>query len=132
MSEVSVRYIVDDVDAAVAFYRDRLGFEVRMQPGPGFVMLARGGLRLLLNAPGGGGGAGEPMPDGSIPAPGGWNRFQLETDDLDALIESLHGATFRNEIVQGRGGRQILVEDPSGNLVELFEPAERPRDDARG
>jgi len=132
MSEVSVRYIVDDVDAAVAFYRDRLGFEVRMQPGPGFAMLVRGGLRLLLNAPGGGGGAGESMPDGSVPAPGGWNRFQLETDDLDALIASLGGATFRNEIVQGRGGRQILVEDPSGNLVELLEPAERPRDDARG
>jgi catechol 2,3-dioxygenase-like lactoylglutathione lyase family enzyme len=132
MSEVSVRYIVDDVDAAVAFYRDRLGFEVRMQPGPGFAMLVRGGLRLLLNAPGGGGGAGQPMPDGSVPAPGGWNRFQLEIDDLDALIASLAGATFRNEIVQGRGGRQILVEDPSGNLVELFEPAERPRDDAGG
>ena len=132
MSDVSVRYIVDDVDAAVAFYRDRLGFEVRMQPGPGFAMLVRGGLRLLLNTPGGGGGAGQPMPDGSVPAPGGWNRFQLETDDLDASIASLRGATFRNEIVQGRGGRQILVEDPSGNLVELFEPAERPRDDARG
>lgn len=132
MSEVSVRYIVDDVDAAVAFYRDRLGFEVRMQPGPGFAMLVRGGLRLLLNAPGGGGGAGQPMPDGTVPAPGGWNRFQLETDDLDATIASLGGAAFRNEIVQGRGGRQILLEDPSGNLVELFEPAERPRDDARG
>jgi catechol 2,3-dioxygenase-like lactoylglutathione lyase family enzyme len=132
MSEVSVRYIVDDVDAAVAFYRDRLGFEVRMQPGPGFAMLARGALRLLLNAPGGGGGAGQPMPDGSVPTPGGWNRIQLETDDLDALLATLRGATFRNEVVQGRGGRQILLEDPSGNLVELFEPAERPRDDARG
>jgi catechol 2,3-dioxygenase-like lactoylglutathione lyase family enzyme len=132
MSEVSVRYIVDDVDAAVAFYRDLLGFEVRMQPGPGFVMLARGGLRLLLNTPGGGGGAGQAMPDGRMPEPGGWNRFQFETDDLDGLIATLQGATFRNEIVEGRGGRQILVEDPSGNLVELFEPAQRPRDDARG
>jgi len=132
MAEVSVRYIVDDVDAAVGFYRDRLGFELRMQPGPGFAMLARGGLRLLLNTPGGGGGAGQAMPDGRIPEPGGWNRFQLETDDLDGLITSLQGATFRNEIVEGRGGRQILVEDPSGNLVELFEPVQRPRDDARG
>jgi catechol 2,3-dioxygenase-like lactoylglutathione lyase family enzyme len=123
MSEVSVRYIVDDVDAAVAFYRDRLGFEVRMQPAPGFAMLVRGGLRLLLNTPAGGGGAGQAMPDGRVPEPGGWNRFQLETDDLDALVAALAGATFRNEIVQGRGGRQILVEDPSGNLVELFEPA---------
>jgi catechol 2,3-dioxygenase-like lactoylglutathione lyase family enzyme len=132
MSEVSVRYIVDDVDAAVAFYRDQLGFELRMRPGPGFAMLVRGALRLLLNTPGGGGGAGEAMPDGSVPAPGGWNRIQLETGDLDALVAALGGATFRNEIVQGRGGRQILVEDPSGNIVELFEPAERPRDDARG
>ncbi len=123
MAEVSVRYIVDDVDAAVAFYGDRLGFEVRMRPGPGFAMLARGGLRLLLNTPGGGGGAGQAMPDGRIPEPGGWNRFQLETDALDGLLATLQGATFRNEIVQGRGGRQILVEDPSGNLVELFEPA---------
>ena len=132
MAEVSVRYIVDDVDAAVGFYRDRLGFELRMQPGPGFAMLARGGLRLLLNTPGGGGGAGQAMPDGRIPEPGGWNRFQLETDDLDGLVASLQGATFRNEIVEGRGGRQILVEDPSGNLVELFQPVQRPRDDARG
>ena len=132
MSEVSVRYIVDDVDAAVAFYHDRLGFEVRMRPGPGFALLSRGALRLLLNTPGGGGGAGQAMPDGRVPTPGGWNRIQLETDDLDALVAALRGATFRNEIVQGRGGRQILVEDPSGNLVELFEPAERPRDDARG
>ena len=119
---VSVRYIVDDVDSAVAFYRDRLGFEVKAQPGPGFAMLARGDLRLLLNTPGGGGGAGQAMPDGSVPAPGGWNRIQLETDDLDGLIASLQGATFRNEIVEGRGGRQILVEDPAGNVVELFEP----------
>ena len=127
MSEVSVRYIVDDVDAAVAFYRDHLGFDVRLQPGPGFAMLARGDLRLLLNTPGGGGGAGQSMPDGSVPAPGGWNRFQIETDDLDALVSSLRegGATFRNEIVEGRGGRQILLEDPAGNLVELFELPKR-------
>jgi catechol 2,3-dioxygenase-like lactoylglutathione lyase family enzyme len=118
----SVRYIVDDVDAAVGFYRDQLGFELQMQPAPGFAMLTRGDLRLLLNTPGGGGGAGQAMPDGTMPAPGGWNRFQIETDDLDALIASLPGATFRNEVVEGRGGRQILVQDPSGNLVELFEP----------
>ena len=120
---VSVRYIVDDVEAAVAFYRDLLGFEVKLQPAPGFAMLVRGDLRLLLNTPGGGGGAGQPMPDGSMPAPGGWNRFQFETDDLDALVASLQGSRFRNDIVEGRGGRQILVEDPSGNVVELFEPA---------
>ena len=120
----SMRYIVDDMEAAVAFYRDRLGFEVRAHPGPGFAMLARGDLRLLLNTPAGGGGAGQAMPDGSVPAPGGWNRFQLETDDLDALVGSLRAADarFRNEIVEGRGGRQILLEDPAGNLVELYEP----------
>ena len=120
-------FSVKDVPEAVAFYRDQLGFELRMQPGPGFAMLARGGLRLLLNLPGGGGGAGQAMPDGSAPEPGGWNRFQLETDDLGALVDALRGAgaRFRNEIVEGRGGRQILLEDPSGNLVELFEPPRR-------
>ena len=125
MTQVSVRYIVDDMETAVAFYRDRLDFEVRMQPAPGFAMLVRGDLRLLLNTPGGGGGAGMTMPDGSVPEPGGWNRFQLEFSDLDATVAALRdaGARFRNEVVEGRGGRQILVEDPAGNLVELFEPA---------
>ena len=127
MAEVSVRYIVDDVDAAVAFYRDLLGFEVQMQPGPGFAMLRRGDLRLLLNTPGGGGGAGQSMPDGRSPAPGGWNRFQLEVGDLDAVFAALRdgGSAFRSEIIQGRGGRQVLVDDPSGNPVELFEPGVR-------
>ena len=122
---VRVRYIVDDVDAAAAFYGDQLGFTVEFQPGPGFAMLARGDLRLLLNTPGGGGGAGESMPDGQVPQPGGWNRIQLEVDDLEAEVERLTaaGAAFRNEIVVGRGGKQILLEDPSGNLVELFEAA---------
>jgi len=124
MSEVSVRYIVDDVDAAVAFYTTHLGFEVRMRPGPGFAMLQQGALRLLLNSPGGGGGAGQPMPDGTRPEPGGWNRFQLEVDDLDATVSRLReaGATFRGDVITGRGGRQALLQDPAGNLVELFEP----------
>jgi len=123
MPNVSVRYIVDDVDAAIEFYR-RLGFEVDMHPAPAFAMLSRGALRLLLSAPGGGPGGGQAMPDGTAPEPGGWNRFQLEVPDLDATVETLRaqGARFRNEILDGVGGRQILVEDPSGNPVELFQP----------
>ncbi len=123
MGVVSVRYIVDDVDAAIAFYA-RLDFEVQMHPGPGFVMLSRGDLRLLLNTPGGGGGAGQALADGRAPAPGGWNRFQLEVDDLDAAVDRLvaSGAVVRGEIVHGRGGSQVLVDDPSGNPVELFRP----------
>jgi catechol 2,3-dioxygenase-like lactoylglutathione lyase family enzyme len=121
---VSVRYIVHDVAAATAFYTQALGFQVDMQPGPGFAMLSRGDLRLLLNTPGGGGGAGQAMPDGRWPEPGGWNRIQLEVDDLAGLVDKLKqaGARFRNEIVVGRGGNQILAEDPSGNPIELFEP----------
>lgn len=117
-----VRYIVNDTADAIAFY-EQLGFEVRMNPGPGFAMLERGDLRLLLNTPGGGGGAGQPMSDGTLPEPGGWNRFQLETDDLDAEVGRLTsaGAAFRSPVIDGMGGRQVLVEDPSGNLVELFE-----------
>jgi catechol 2,3-dioxygenase-like lactoylglutathione lyase family enzyme len=127
---VSVRYIVDDVDAAIDFYCARLGFHEDMHPAPTFAMLSRGDLRLVLTAPGGGPGGGQAMPDGTQPAPGGWNRFQLETDDLEATVGELrrHGAQFRNEIVVGVGGKQILVEDPSGNPVELFEPT---RDEAR-
>ena len=118
---VGVRYFVDDVGAAVEFYRDRLGFEVEMHPAPGFAALSRGDLSLLLNAPGFG-GAGKA---GGSPEPGGWNRFQIETDDLDALVAELRGqdVSFRGNLVEGKGGRQILAEDPAGNVIELFEPA---------
>ena len=123
MSPVSIRYIADDVESATAFYRDNLGFNVVMNPAPGFAVLSRGELRLMLNAPGSG-GAGEAMPDGRTPEPGGWNRIQLEVEDLAAEVEALRkaGARFRNEIVTGRGGKQILLEDPSGNPIELFQP----------
>ncbi len=123
---VSVRYIVEDIDASVEFY-ERLGFEVRLRPGPGFAMVQRDELRLLLNTPGGGGGAGQAMPDGTRPAPGGWNRIQLEFDDLDATVERLAqaGVSFRSGIIAGMGGRQVLADDPSGNPVELFQPAGR-------
>jgi catechol 2,3-dioxygenase-like lactoylglutathione lyase family enzyme len=125
MPTVNVRYIVDDVDAAIAFYGERLGFDVDLHPAPGFAILSRGDLRLMVNATGGGGGAAEPMPDGRVPEPGGWNRIQLEVEDLDGEVDALReaGAEFRNEIVTGRGGKQILLEDPSGNPVELFQPA---------
>ncbi|HET8589021.1 MAG TPA: VOC family protein [Nakamurella sp.] len=124
MATVSVRYIVNDVDQAVGFYHDRLGFQVVMHPAPSFAMLARGDLRLVLSSPGGGPGGGAAMPDGTLPAPGGWNRFSLQVDDLDGMVEELHraGVRFRNDIVTGVGGRQVLVEDPSGNPVELFQP----------
>jgi catechol 2,3-dioxygenase-like lactoylglutathione lyase family enzyme len=125
MATVSVRYIVDDVDAAIAFYRDALGFTEIMHPAPAFAMLSQGDLRLVLSAPGGGpGGGGQAMPDGTLPHPGGWNRFAIEVADIAATVDSLRagGASFRNEIVTGVGGKQILLEDPSGNLVELFEP----------
>ncbi len=124
MPTVSVRYIVSDVDAAIAFYRDNLGFTEVMHPAPAFAMMSRGDLRLLLTAPGGGPGGGQAMPDGSIPAPGGWNRFAIEVADLAATVDGLrgNGVRFRNEIVTGVGGKQILAEDPSGNPVELFEP----------
>ena len=123
MATVSVRYIVHDVDAAIAFYTERLGFAVELNPVPGFAVLSRGGLRLLLNEPGAG-GAGQPMPDGREPEPGGWNRIQLEVEDLAGEVEALREARahLRNEIVGGRGGKQILLEDPSGNPIELFEP----------
>ena len=126
MAQISVRYIVDDVDAAIPFYTDLLGFKVDMHPGPGFASLSRGDLRLLLNKPGGGGGAGQSMADGRAPAPGGWLRFQLEVPDIDATFDKLKaaGATFRSEVITGNGGKQALVEDPSGNPVELFQPFE--------
>jgi catechol 2,3-dioxygenase-like lactoylglutathione lyase family enzyme len=120
---VSVRYIVDDVDAAIAFYRDRLGFDLDMHPAPPFAMLSRGDLRLLLSAPSGQGGGGQTLADGRRPEPGGWNRFQIEVDDLAAEVERLKaaGASFRSEIVTGMAGDQILLDDPSGNPIELFQ-----------
>src|SRR5829696_3786417 len=106
MEQAGMRYIVADVDAAVAFYADQLGFAVDARPGPGFAIVSRGPLRLLLSAPTGPGGAAQAMPDGRVPEPGGWNRIQLEVEDLDALVAELReaGASFRNEIVTGRGG----------------------------
>ena len=124
MATVSVRYIVDDVDAAIEFYCRHLGFHEDMHPAPAFAMLSRGDLRLVLSAPAGGPGGGQAMPDGTLPQPGGWNRFQLEVADLEQTVAELraNGARFRNNIVTGVGGKQILVEDPAGNPVELFEP----------
>ncbi|MGH7825673.1 MAG: VOC family protein [Candidatus Binatia bacterium] len=123
MSKVSVRYIVSDVDAAIPFYTDILGFKLDMHPAPGFASLSRGDLQLLLNRPGAG-GAGQAMADGQLPAPGGWNRIQIEVEDLEATVEKLKsaGGRFRNEIVTGSGGKQILIEDPSANPIELFQP----------
>jgi len=124
MATVQVRYIVHDVDAAIAFYCNLLGFSEVMHPAPSFAMLARGDLRLVLSAPGGGPGGGQAMPDGRVPVPGGWNRFAIEVSDIAGTAEALRkaGAQFRNDIVVGVGGKQTLVEDPSGNPVELFEP----------
>jgi catechol 2,3-dioxygenase-like lactoylglutathione lyase family enzyme len=124
MSQVSVRYIVDDVDAAVPFYAGLLDFKVDMHPGPGFASLSRGDLRLLLNKPGGGGGAGQSMPSGTAPTPGGWLRFQLEVPDIETTVAKLKasGARFRSDVITGQGGKQILIEDPSGNPIELFQP----------
>jgi catechol 2,3-dioxygenase-like lactoylglutathione lyase family enzyme len=127
MATVSVRYIVNDVDASIQFYCEQLGFHEVMHPAPTFAMLSQGDLRLVLSAPGGGPGGGQAMPDGRVPEPGGWNRFQLEVADLDTTVERLRrgGAHFRNDILSGVGGKQILVEDPSGNPIELFEPTRR-------
>jgi catechol 2,3-dioxygenase-like lactoylglutathione lyase family enzyme len=123
MTEVSVRYIVDDVAQAVAFYTEYLGFDVDMHPATGFARLSRGDFKLYLNQPGVGGG-GQAMPDGQHPAPGGWNRIRIVVENIEASIQALRaaGTTFRNELVSGRGGKQILLEDPAGNPVELFEP----------
>ncbi len=124
MPTIQVRYIVNNVDLAIAFYTQQLGFNLEMHPAPAFAMLSHGDLRLVLSAPNPSGGGGQPMPDGTQQEPGGWNRFAIEVSDLDALVEKLRqsGAYFRNEIVTGVGGKQIIVEDPSGNPVELFEP----------
>lgn len=128
MEKVNVRYIVNDVDAAIAFYTGVLGFVLDKHPAPGFARLRMGNLQLLLNRPGTG-GAGQSMDDGRIPAPGGWNRFQIEVEDLAAVVQKLRdaGCRFRNEIVVGTGGKQVLAEDPSGNCIELFEPFREPR-----
>ena len=115
--------MVDDVDEAIAYYTKVLDFEVLTRPGPAFADVKRGNLRLLLAGPAS--SAGRPMPDGTKPGPGGWNRIHLIVDDLDAEVARLRdaGARFRNDIVEGPGGKQILLEDPSGNVVELFQPA---------
>lgn len=124
MTTVSVRYIVNDVDAAIDFYCRHLDFHEDMHPAPTFAMLSRGELRLVLSAPGGGPGGGQAMSDGTLPEPGGWNRFQLEVDDIDAAVTRLRAgnAVFRTDVITGVGGKQVLVEDPSGNPIELFEP----------
>ena len=120
---VSVRYMVDDVEAAIAFYTKHLGFTVRMSAAPAFADVIRGRLRLLLSGPTS--SAGRPMPDGTVPSPGGWNRIHLIVSDIAADVDKLRaeGLTFRNDIVTGPGGQQILLEDPSGNVIELFQPA---------
>ena len=121
---VRVRYIVTDVSDTVAFYRDKLGFKLDLQSGPYFAALSRGGVQLLISPAKGPGGASQPMPNGDRPAPGGWNRIVLNTPDLQADVDRLRkqGVRFRNEIVIGLGGNEILLEDPSGNVVELFQP----------
>jgi catechol 2,3-dioxygenase-like lactoylglutathione lyase family enzyme len=123
MSEVNVRYIVDDVAAAIVFYTTMIGFKLEIHPAPGFARLSCGNLRLLLNQPGAG-GAGRAMPDAQRPTPGGWNRIQITVDDLEASVDKLKiaGVRFRNEIITGNGGQQVLIEDPSGNPIELFQP----------
>ena len=124
MATVQVRYIVNDVDAAIAFYDRHLGFHTVMHPAPTFAMLSRGDLRLVLSAPNPAAGGGQAMPDGTRQTPGGWNRFAIEVDDLASTVERLQGAGVhcRNEIVTGVGGKQVIVDDPSGNPVELFQP----------
>jgi catechol 2,3-dioxygenase-like lactoylglutathione lyase family enzyme len=122
---INVRYMVDDVDKSIAFYTTHLGFELLTSASPAFADVKRGNLRLLLAGPQS--SAGRPMPDGRTPGPGGWNRIHFHVDDIDAEVKRLRdaGATFRNDIVTGPGGKQILLEDPSGNVVELFQPAAR-------
>ena len=125
LNELMIRYIVNDVDAAVGFYTERLGFTVSGQSGPHFALLTRGNLQLVLSPPKGPGGGSQPMRDGRRPEPGGWNRIIVRSSNLEQDVEALRkdDVKFRNDIVAGPGGRQILIEDPSGNLVELFEPA---------
>lgn len=125
LNPVMVRYIVNDVDAAIHFYTKHLKFRVSAQSGPNFALLARDNLQIVLSPPKGPGGGSQPMPDGRRPEPGGWNRIIVKSSDLEGEAEALRkaGVKFRNDIVGGPGGRQILLEDPSGNPVELFEPA---------
>ena len=125
LNALMVRYIVNDVDAAIAFYTQHLGFRVSAQSGPNFALLERENLQLVLSPPKGPGGGSQPMPDGRRPEPGGWNRIIVQSSNLQGAVDVLRkaGVSFRNDIVAGPGGRQILIEDPSGNLVELFEPA---------
>jgi catechol 2,3-dioxygenase-like lactoylglutathione lyase family enzyme len=124
MAKVQIRYIVNDVDKAIKFYTEQLGFKLQMHPAPAFAMLSRDDLRLVLSAPNPSGGGGQAMPDGTQQTPGGWNRFAIEVTDIANMVEALQkaGAHFRNNIVTGVGGKQIIVDDPSGNPVELFEP----------
>jgi catechol 2,3-dioxygenase-like lactoylglutathione lyase family enzyme len=125
MATVQVRYIVHDVDAAIAFYCEHLGFEKVMRPAANFAMLVRGDLRLVLSVPGGPNtGGGSVLPDGRMPEPGGWNRFAVEVPDVAATVAQLRaaGVSFRSDVIMGVGGNQALVEDPSGNPIELFEP----------
>ncbi|MBI5089939.1 MAG: VOC family protein [Actinobacteria bacterium] len=122
---VSVRYMVSDVQQAIDFYTTKLGFRVLTSAPPAFADVARGSLRLLLSGPAS--SAGRPMADGAVPAPGGWNRIHLVVDDIESEVERLRneGVPFRNDIVRGPGGSQILLIDPSGNFVEMFQPAQR-------
>jgi catechol 2,3-dioxygenase-like lactoylglutathione lyase family enzyme len=124
MATVQVRYIVDEVEAAIAFYTTHLGFKLEMHPAPAFAMLSLGDLRLVLSAPNPNPGGGQWLPNGPKPEPGGWNRFAIEVDDLVGVVAKLKGAgaRFRNDIVSGVGGKQIILEDPSGNPIELFQP----------
>jgi catechol 2,3-dioxygenase-like lactoylglutathione lyase family enzyme len=124
MATVQVRYIVNDVDAAIAFYCQHLGFHEDMHPAPAFAMLSRGDLRLVLSKPGGGPGGGSAVVGGTLPQPGGWNRFAIEVSDLTTTVQTLRtaGARFRSDIIVGVGGKQAILEDPSGNPIELFEP----------
>jgi catechol 2,3-dioxygenase-like lactoylglutathione lyase family enzyme len=124
MAKVQIRYIVNDVDKAIIFYTEQLNFKLEMHPTPSFAMLSRDDLRLVLSSPNPSSGGGQPMPDGTQQTPGGWNRFAIEVTDISNIVKELRkaGAHFRNDIVTGIGGKQIIVDDPSGNPVELFEP----------